>query len=266
MSPVKRMSKRSERILMMVAACTAVLPAQTQTPLVPDRPEFTATSTLVGKGFVEFDDGFTFSSQANGYELSAPETMVRLGLNDRLELRLDGDGFLSEWNASSHAKGPSDGEVSAKVGLFGQRHLRPSVSIISSVSMPTGGPQFSSRSYDPTVKVAWDKDLVSGFAAGGNFNLSSITTSGGRIAQKAASFSLSHGLGADFGLFGEVYAVSPVVAGNPALWSGDGGVTRSIGKNAQVDVRFGKQINSTESTWLFGAGFTIREPMKWISH
>ncbi len=250
--------------ILLAAICSSVLPAQNT--LVPDRPEFTATSTLVEKGFVEFDDGFTFSSQGNGYGLSAPETMMRLGLNDRLELRFDGDGFLSEWTAGGHAKGPSDSEVSAKVGLFGQRHLRPSVSIISSVSMPTGTTNFSSRGYDPTVKVAWDKDLISGFAMGGNFNLGSITTTGGRITQRAASFSLSRGLGAEFGLFGEVYAVSPVAAGNSTLWSGDGGVTRSIGKNAQIDVRFGKQINSAESTWLVGAGFTIREPMRWISH
>lgn len=234
--------------------------------MVPDRPEFTATSTLVGAGFVEFEDGFTIGNEGSAYTFSGPETMMRVGLSKRVELRLDGDGFLADWTAGAKPmKGRSDFETSVKTGLFGQKRFRPSVSIITSVSIPAGSAYFSSNGYDPTVKLAWDKDLVKGFAIGGNLDLGSITTPEGRVSQRAMSWSVSRDLGAGFGLFGEVYDVSALVAGNPSLWSGDGGITRAIGGNVEIDLRAGRRFNDVESNWCFGAGIAIRQPAKWVS-
>src|ERR1022692_502413 len=122
----------SAQLVAAVALCGTMLRAQT--PMVPDRPEFTATSALVGTGFVEFDNGFTVGSEGGVHSFSGPETMVRLGLSKRLELRFDGDGFLAQWAAGADRKGHSDVEASAKIGLFGQGRFRPAVSLISSVS------------------------------------------------------------------------------------------------------------------------------------
>lgn len=251
-------------VLAALAVSGAALHAQVE--MVPDRPEFTATSSLVGAGLVEFDDGVTVAGQGGTHSFSGPEPMVRVGVTERIELRFDASGFLAQWTTGAPlVQGRSDLEVSAKASVFAQRHFRPAISLIASLSMPAGSRDFTSRGYDPTVKVAWDKDLIDGFAAGGNLDLGLVTTPEGRVSQRAASLSISRSLGGGLGFFSELYAVSSLVTANPVLWSTDGGVTRAIGKNVEIDLRVGKHVNEPEPNWFCGAGIAIRRPAKWFS-
>jgi hypothetical protein len=261
---VSRLARGVGAALAALALSGAVLHAQVE--MVPDRPEFTATSSLVGAGRVEFDEGITVGGQDRTHGFSGPEPMLRVGVTKRIELRLDTNGFLAQWvSGAPMLRGRSDVEVSAKVGLFEQRHFRPAISLITDLSIPAGSKDFTSGGYDPMVKLAWDKDLVDGFAAGGNLDWELVTTPEGRISQKAASLSLSRGLGSGFGFFSEVYAVSSLVTDNPVSWSTDAGLTWAAGKNLEIDLRVGKHLNEPGPNWFCGAGIAVRRPAKWFS-
>src|SRR5437868_5360517 len=65
--------------------------------LVTDRPDFTESSEVVRRGAYQFESGVTFESDvvdgARGRSVSAPGSLLRIGLGRRTELRISTDGF-----------------------------------------------------------------------------------------------------------------------------------------------------------------------------
>jgi hypothetical protein len=235
--------------------------------LVTDRPDFTESTQVVGTGVFQFENGFTVGREHGVRSLTGPETLIRIGLSKRLELRLGGAGYLSERTGESDKiRGLTDFELGVKIHVFEQSRFRPALSIIPLISMPTGGANFSSRGYDPTVKLALEKDLMRGFTLGGNLNLSSFQTPEGRFRQTAFSASLGHELGAGFGAYWEVFGFSPWEKGGAAAVIVNTGISHGIGKRAQVDVRVGRRITEAGPDWFFGMGMAIREPTQIFVH
>ena len=70
-------------------------------PLVTDRPDFTEASSVVGRGRVQLESGYTFvQDRSAGVETTAhaiPQFVWRIGLTDRVEMRIVWDaGYLFE--------------------------------------------------------------------------------------------------------------------------------------------------------------------------
>jgi hypothetical protein len=126
--------------------------------------------------------------------------------------------------------------------------------------VPLGCVAFSSGDWDPTLKLALGKDLPKGFSLGGNVNLSSLTTPDGRFFQTAFSASLGRSLGRGFGGYWEVFGFSPWDKGSSAAWLANTGVTRSLGRKAQADIRVGKRLSEAGPNWFWGVGLAVRQP------
>jgi hypothetical protein len=229
--------------------------------MVTDRPDFTESTKVVGKGVIQIENGFTRERSPDGSNMSGPELLLRVGLGKRLEFRIGGDGFLSQrMPGKASVVGYSDVEVAAKIVLVEQGRHRPALSLIPLVSAPAGSPFFSSGGWDPTLKVALGKDLPKGFGLGGNANFASLNTLQGRFFQTAWSASLGHSLGHGFGAYWEVFGFAPWDKGSSAAsWNANTGVTRSIGKNAQVDARIGRRLTDTGTNWFWGMGLAVRQ-------
>ena len=237
-------------------------PAGAELPeLVTDRPDFTESTEVVGKGVFQMESGFTVARSQGGSSLSGPELLMRVGLSKRLELRFGGDGFLRERTPGGESfTGRSDSELAMKIRLFDQGRYRPALSLIPIVSAPVGSAYFSSGGYDPTVKVALGKDLARGFSVGGNVNFSSLNTPQGRFRQTAWSASLGHDVGRGFGAYWEVFGFVPWDKDGSAAWLANTGISRSIGKNVQFDVRVGKSLTDSGPNWFWGMGMAVRQP------
>lgn len=237
-------------------------PAGAELPeMVTDRPDFTESTDVVGKDIVQIENGFTMERNLGGNNIAGPELLVRVGLTKRVEFRIGGDGFLSQrMPGAARIIGYSDMEIAAKITIFGEGKHRPALSLIPLLSAPLGCASFTSGAWDPTLKVALGKDFPKGFSLGGNVNLSSLTTPDGRFFQTALSASLGHSLGRGFGAYGEVFGFTPWDRGSTAAWIANTGVTRSLGRNAQVDIRFGKRLNSAGPNWFWGIGLAVRQP------
>jgi hypothetical protein len=186
---------------------------------------------------------------------------MRVGLTGRLELRVGGDGFLSQrMPGAEKVAGYSDVDLAVKIRIFDEGRHRPALSLIPILSVPLGSSEFSSGDYDPTLKVALGKDLPKGFRIGGNVNFSSLTSDDGRFLQTAFSASLGHSLGHGLGAYWEFFGFTPWEKGGSAAWIANTGVTRSIGKNAQIDVRVGKSLTGSGPGWFWGMGVAFRQP------
>src|ERR1700752_4330658 len=72
--------------------------AQNATPeLITDRPDFTESSEVVGSGVVQIESGLTFEqTNETAKQVTAPQLLVRVGIGPRVELRVAGDGFVSQ--------------------------------------------------------------------------------------------------------------------------------------------------------------------------
>jgi Putative MetA-pathway of phenol degradation len=232
----------------------------TSPELVTDRPDFTESVEVVGTGTLQFESGFTINSEAGVRSFSGPELLMRAGISRRVELRFGDEGFLMEKEQGVKTRsGDSDIELAAKIKVFEESKFRPAFSLIPLLSVPTGGRSFSSHGYDPTMKFAWSKGLIKHFDLGGNVNVSSLTSSQGRFTQTGLSWSVGHDLSKNIGAYWEVFTFSPWDKGTSAAWIANTGLTRKIGRDAQVDVRIGRRITAIGPDWFFGMGFSFRD-------
>jgi len=247
-------------VLPSVAAAQS---AASDTPeLVTDRPDFTESSEVVGRGVVQIETGSSFESDGDGAArartLTTPQALARIGLSRRVELRLGSDGFVTEslgiGTDRARTSGYADAEVGAKVRLL-EDVAGFDMAIIPMVSMPTGRAGFSSDGYDPTLKITWARDLAAGFGLSGNFNVASATEQGHRRTERTVSLSLGHEFGANWGAYWESYGT--VDSGSCAC-TVNTGLTRALGPHMQADVEVGRGVTGTAPDWFVGVGFAIR--------
>jgi hypothetical protein len=70
----------------------AIRPDPFSQPIVTDRPSFSVGLGMVTRGRIQFETGYTFSfedAHPNVKTHTFPETLVRIGLTDSVEFRLE---------------------------------------------------------------------------------------------------------------------------------------------------------------------------------
>ncbi len=272
-------------VITMVACLTSQASAQTTSPMPPspsrqgtsparsselttpdlvtDRPDFTESSEVVGRGQVQLESGLTIEADRSGTvssrALSAPAALVRIGVSRHVELRLGGQGFLRGWTTTPGAtavSGHSDVEVGAKVKLLDRAAF--DLAVIPIVSIPAQDVHYSSNGYDSTVKFTWAGSLPLAFDVSGNVNVASLSDALGRFSQHAVSVSLAHDLAGGWGGYWEAYTFTPMERGLGSGTTFNSGVTHKIGPDAQVDVEVGHGMTASAPDWFLGVGFAVR--------
>jgi hypothetical protein len=104
-----------------------------------------------------------------GFDL--PETSVRFGIVNKTELRFAApDYFFSDNTGSGFATGFGDLNLGLKQQL-GPTRGGFNVSLIPSVSLPTGANVISSHGYDPAIQLLWSRALTKNWTAAGMFSV-----------------------------------------------------------------------------------------------
>lgn len=228
-------------------------------PLVTDRPDFTESAPVVRRGILQIETGVTLEASGPRRGLTAPLSLLRLGIGRRTELRIGGEGLLRQWEPGGAAvTGHSDLEVGFKAHLIDEAAHGFDFSIIPSVSVPIHDVHFSSESYDPTVKFVIGRSLPRDWSFGTNINVGSYADADGRLFQSALSATVGHALRADFTGYAEVFGFLPAGRGEGAQWTANAGVSHPIGPRMQWDAEVGRTVGGTG--WFMGAGFAVRTP------
>jgi hypothetical protein len=176
------MPSRSSPLLLLLLA-SALHPANAQkcganaqSTIATDRPQITNSSIVVPCGSLQFEDGFEETSNGGrrGYDL--PETSIRLGIASKTELRLAVPNyFYNDDTASAFANGFGDLVLGLKQQL-GPAHGFD-VSLIPSLSLPSGAAPISSHGYDAALQLPWSRSLGNTSRA-----LSKNSTAAGQLA------------------------------------------------------------------------------------
>lgn len=238
--------------------------------LVTDRPDQTESAVTVAPGYVQFELGATFSHDGEGDldTFEAPGTLVRIGLVERLELRIGWAGHISQDIGSEGLfddSGVGDAELGVKVRLRDERGSAPEMALLVSGSVPVGEAGFTSDRVDPSFRLSLAHTLSDRVGLGYNLGMAwasepgpggDVSTLSSYIYTVALGIGLSDNLGAFVELFGEIPGSAP---GDPAH-SFDGGFTFLLRPHVQLDVAAGFGLTDEADDWFAGVGLSVRWP------
>jgi hypothetical protein len=226
-------------------------------PIVTDRPDFTEASTVVGKGVIQFEGGFTYSADRGGSSsLSGPEALFRFGVSDRLEWRLALPDFNWGWGGGGVlARGFGDTYAGAKIQL-GPTRGGIDVAIIPAVFISTGQRSFTSRGIDPEIKLVASKELSEKHALSGMLYFSNPTEPGRRNFTTQATLSLGTSLTDKMAFFVEYAGTFPQYGRSSAILHT--GVTYQLTHNLQFDIHGGVGAGQQSPHSFIAGGLAVR--------
>lgn len=223
-------------------------------PLVSDRPSFTTGPVLLNPGEWQLELGYTYADLEHGDSSTVPEALVRYGYNENWEFRLGWDGYSFLDDEDDFAHGASLG---MKYRLWAQSEKMPAMSIISTLSLPTGnGP----NDVDGQTLLGWDYAITDMGLLSGNIGVAAPTdaVTGDRFAQGIFSLMYSYPWQENTDCFGEYFTTFPAADDEDAEHVVQGGILHRLSEDFQLDFRLGAGLNSQAPDWLVGFGFTLR--------
>ncbi len=268
MSQGLKTSRHQIVLLVLAAALACAASANDRTPpLVTDRPDQTESSDTVPQGLVQLEFGWTHVKDDDNGDHSAdslPETLVRVGVAEKLELRLGFQGYVWQDTDATTADGAGDLEIGLKWRLWEELGWTPKTALLAGTTLPTGAAAFSSERFDPSVRLACSHTLSETFSLAYNLAANWATeedATGDRDTTASVAYTVALGIGLSdqLGTFIEFFGEAPTGVGQGAN-SIDGGFTYLLADNLQVDILSGVGISDEAEDWFAGAGVVWRLP------
>lgn len=238
--------------------------------MVTDRPDQTESSMVVPPGFIQMEVGYLFTNDdAGGGETSThefPATLARIGIVDRVELRLGFSGVASQTlrPGGTGVDGFGDGDLGTKIFLWEERGVIPQTALLVGTTLPVGGGSFSSERFDPFLMGLFSHSVTEWLELGYNLGVvwSSEAVPGPKSRDTFTAFkytvSTGFGLTDDLGMFTEFFGEIPEE--RFASHSFDAGFTYSVVSNVQLDIEAGLGLNRAAPDYFFGTGIVVRFP------
>lgn len=245
--------------------CAVSAQERTDPPeLITDRPDQTESSSVVPRGYFQIETGFTYSDEGSASRtLEYPGTLVRIGLTERLELRLGTQGFVSEFEGDE-TTGYGDSEIGTKIYFWQEEGWKPETALLASASIPTGNDAFSTGRVDPSFRFAFSHTLSETVSLAYNIGAAweTVPTASGRSTLAKLQYTLVTGFALTdrIGAFAEFFGDSPLSAGGGSALSIDGGFTYLLRPNVQLDLAVGVGITDEAPDWFLTAGVSFRLP------
>lgn len=235
----------------LVVARYAAGDGSTPSPIATERPAVTDSSVVVPLGSLQFENGFADTASQGQTTFDFPETLLRLGVAPKTELRLVAPDFFDQ------SGGPSGfGDVA--IGM--KQQLGPAagfdVSLVLSLSFPTGAHAFSSHGHDPSVQLPWSRALSKNWTAAGMFSVYGLTEDGRRNVTGETTFLFDRQLTPRCDAFAE-YAGDFPHQGRPRHLLHFGTAYKPAPAQ-QLDFHVGVGLSSATVDHFIGIGYSFR--------
>ena len=229
--------------------------------IVTDRPDITESSIVIPKGSIQLENGFAWTSDHRTGTLDASETLIRLGVSNRFELRVVAPNYLG--NLSGSPTGFSDIAIGFKQQI-GPLPGDIDLSVIVALSLPTGAAPISSHGFDPFLKLPWSKELKSGWSIGGMQSLFWYTQDKERNLTWEPTLYLERELDKHADVFCEYGADFPAFGGPRHV--AHFGAAYKLTPKQQVDFHFGFGLSPAAPERFFAGGYSFRIDGLWHIH
>ena len=247
------------------------LPASAaEEPLVTDRPDQTESAEVVPKGTLQLEAGWTFTRDDEGAawleQHEIPQTLLRVGVSRRIELRFGWDGYATSEIESPAGRVDHDGVGDASLGL--KALLRPAtgrepqIALLAGTTLPVGDDEVTSDEADPELRLALAHDLTDRLSLGYNVGVARESEPGEGSRELAfGTVALGIGLGDRTGMFLELFGDTPLDSGDgDGAISFDAGVTYLLRETVQLDLAAGRRLGGAAPDWFLGVGLSWRWP------
>ncbi len=157
-------------IVLFSAFALIATPLVAQEPIATDRPDFVESSLTVGKHVFQYETSaatdWTTTAGTTARVVATP-TLLRFGISNSVELRLESDGF---YRASVDGAGSESGMADAALGLkwhaADAAGARPSLAFLLHGDVPTGSAAFRGIGIRPSLRAVGEWELPGNFALG----------------------------------------------------------------------------------------------------
>jgi opacity protein-like surface antigen len=230
----------------------------------PDRPNFSASTYTVAPGVLQIETGAQYSHTSIGGSPADRQffldVMLRAGLTERIELRLQGEPLVVT-RGERDDTGNGDISLQAKYRFLDAREGRwwPSLGILPFVRFPiahephgTNLPDFALIAL-ASFTLPWGLGLDVNAGAGGLGQRPS-----GYLAQGVAAASLSRDIAERWSTYVEVFFESAAQPGARASVGFDGGVQFFLTQNLALDAAVQTSLAGPGPDYAFRAGLSVR--------
>lgn len=236
-------------------------------PMETDRPSFSASPGTVTPGHILTESGYTYSyNKDDGIKTQShvlPELLLRLGIFNDLEARLNWTGYKREKTSRHSIDQTTDGFTGVSLGIKHKIYQNASglrLAYIAEVALPIGSSSIGENVTVPKGIFIWSMPVSERLSLGGNVNFSGPVSEGERYLQTDLSLI---GSGTIFGnLSGFIEYYSTIPSSQPAdvftQHVADGGLIYLIDERYQFDAKIGFGLNDAADDFFTGVGFSCR--------
>jgi hypothetical protein len=229
-------------------------PQNAVTPINTDRPAFTDSSVVVPKASLQIENGFLETSTLGQQSFDFPETLFRFGVSDKMELRFTAPDYDQNfYTGTVFGSGWSDLAVGIKQQL-GPFH-GVDLSLIASLSFPTGGHSVSSHGYDPALQLPWSRKLSANWTTAGMLSVYWPTQRRSRNTTGQATLLLDRQLTKPWDAFVEYAGDFPQHGGPEHILHF--GTAYKLKPHQQIDFHFGIGLSSAAPDRFIGLGYSV---------
>jgi hypothetical protein len=220
-------------------------------PISTDRPAVTDSSVVVPNGTIQVENGFADTVSAGLRTLDGPETWVRIGVAAKTEVRLIAPDYFGPQGIGS---GFGDLDLGVKQQLGPVAGF--DVSLVVTLSLPTGARGFTSHGYDPSVQLPWSRSLSPNWTIAGMLSVYTPTVNGSHQLTGETTFLVDRQLTKPWDAFLEYVGDFPESGGPRHLLHA--GTAFKLTANQQIDFHVGVGLSSAAVDHLIGVGYSLR--------
>jgi len=221
-------------LALLLALAALPLLGQTQEPINADRPGIADGSQSVGRGVFQIELGAERDHFSDLHLLITP-ALLRYGITDPLELRVEGAGYSRATFDGVH----SSGWAPLSIGLKYHFVDKPSLGVIARYFPPSGSGDFKSEHPAADVRLAVDVDLSALWSLNPNVGVVTRDDGDGRFTALLAALTLQYNVTKKLNVFVDGAVQSPEARGGSTALIGDAGAAWIVGNDTQLDLSVG---------------------------
>lgn len=158
----------------LAGAHIQVQAAEAESAIATDRPDFVESSVVVGRGVFQLETSLAYERDRRGggdVKSWTTPTLLRFGITDTLELRLETDAFTSQRSITNgqgaNVAGFADVSLGVKWHIGDEAESgRPSTALLFHVDIDSGSAEFRRNGLAPSVRGVAEWSLSGGFSLG----------------------------------------------------------------------------------------------------
>jgi len=246
---------------LLIAALCAPLAAPARASDCPgaatiatDRPDVTNSSLVVPTGSLQLENGVNRLVGTDATTVNLPNSRLRAGLADCLELLADLPGY----SGPTRGRAPS-GVSDLTPAIKRQLPALPGefvASAVAGIALPTGDPRIAPRGVNPYLQVPWSRELVGGWGLSGMVTAFWLPHRDRAEPTVEPTFVIGRQLDAQTELFVE-YVADIVPHASTGQLINTGGALR-LTPTQQIDIHGGFGIAGDAPRWFIGLGYSLR--------